>query len=391
MKARLVLTCVSLLWMVNSHADVGYATIANPNVIVTGVRSDSSGTDSVVITASLNIGGGATVAAIYQGSLANVTAPNAVWRGLTLVFPGQTVTSSTFYGPNTYLYTPSLGAGNIRLVGSYKYAESASGPATDHGMIYTGPVDGSGTWTQIDATPLVPGGGLLNTIAHSTMGNLVVGNFDTNLATGNAFVYNIDTKKWLKLVPTAAASHTAYGIWQNGGSGSTRFTIAGGFSNVTSGKLDQGYLVNFDSVTEATSNFKAYNYNNEPILARISHFDGITGTASGFNLTGDKISVGNGVEGGFLASVVIFQDGSFSDAMWTPIDVPGASITSGNTVVGDDVLGIYVANGVTHSFVAALISTGAAPPVPTLSVWALIGLALLIAGFGMIMRRRNLA
>jgi hypothetical protein len=388
MRFRLALAfSMAFLWTVNGHAEVVYSTIANPSIIVTGVRSDNAVSDSVVVTASLNTGGASTVAALYQGPLANITAPNAVWHGLTPVFPGQTVTSSTFYGPNTSLFDPSLGPGNVRLVGSYKYAESPSGPNADHGMIYTGPVNGSGTWTQIDAAPLVAGGGLLNTIAHSTMGNLVIGNYDTTLATGNAFVYNIDTGKWLKLTPTIAASHTAYGIWQNGGSSSTHYTIAGGLSNVTSGQLDAGYLVNFDSGTGSLSNAKTFNYNNEPVTARISHFDGITGTANGFNLTGDQSSLGTGVEGGFFASVTTGSDGSFGDAAWTPIHVPGASVTSGNTVVGDHVLGIYVAGGGTHSFVAVVTSVAAVLPVPTLSAWTLIALAMLVAGLGMRVRR----
>ena len=68
---------------------------------------------------------------------------------------------------------PSIGAGNIRAVGAYRYNESAF----QNGMMYTGPLDGTGTYVQIHA----PGDGVRavgDTIPHSTMGTLVVGNFN---------------------------------------------------------------------------------------------------------------------------------------------------------------------------------------------------------------------
>lgn len=161
---------------------------------MTGVRSDSATTDAVVVTAR-DVIGGITDAALYQGSLQGLaSAPATQWNVLTPVFPGRTVTSCTFYGPNTSIFDPSLGAGEVRAVGSYKHAEGLSGPDFNHGMIYRGPASGvGGTWTQIDASSLVGAGDtLLNTIAHSTMGNLVVGNYDTSLSTGHAFLRHGD-------------------------------------------------------------------------------------------------------------------------------------------------------------------------------------------------------
>ena len=74
----------------------------------------------------------------------------------------------------------------MRAVGSYQYAESAPG-VINHGMIYQGRVDGAGgTWTQIDVPSngvnvvggVVIGTTVEDTILHSTMGDLVVGNYD---------------------------------------------------------------------------------------------------------------------------------------------------------------------------------------------------------------------
>jgi hypothetical protein len=374
----------ALLWAGTARADVVYSAISTPGVVVTGIRSDSSSSDSVVITASYTAGG-VTSAGLYEGSLQGVlSAPAGSWTFLTPVFAGQTVTSSTFYGPNTALYDPGLGAGNIRAVGSYKYAEGASGPSYNHGMIYQGTI-GSGTWTQIDATSLVTGGTLLNTIAHSTMGDLVVGNYDTSLATGKAFIYNVATGTWTDLNPTGSASVTAYGIWQNGGSGSTSYTIAGGFSDVTSAGLDEGFLADYDSATGTLSHFKAFNYGNAPISSLVSHFDGITATADGFNLTGDYVSTDGGL-GAFFASVTVLGNGVFSDASWTQIaftspTATDVTLTSGNTVVGNNVLGIYSDSGTTRSYVATVPEPGALP------IFA-VGLGML-ALQGIRTRRRN--
>jgi hypothetical protein len=87
-------------------------------------------------------------------------------------------------------------------------------------MIYLGPLNGAGgSWKSID----VPANGahtvghvracpisrshcfVMDTIAHSTMGDLVVGNYDLNpsvrggLVSGNAFIYNMTRQQWTLL------------------------------------------------------------------------------------------------------------------------------------------------------------------------------------------------
>jgi hypothetical protein len=364
------------LALANVGSAVDFTSIDDTNVVVTGIRSNSSVDDSVVITASY-VTGGITYAGLYSGSLAAVaTAPSSSWATLTPVFSGQTVSSATFYGPNTSVFNPSIGAGNVIAVGSYKYAEGSSGANADHGVIYQGSTAGGGTWLQIDATPLVTSGTLINTIAHSNMGNLVVGNYDTDSAVGNAFIYNMSTGIWTNLNPGGSASVTAYGIWQNGGDSSTSYTIAGGFSDVNSNGLDEGYIVNYDSVSGRLTNYKTFNYANQPVSALVSHFDGITLSEDGFNLTGDYLTL-SGDAGGFFASVKVNLDGSFSDAVWTDINYPLALATSGNTVIDNTVLGIFV-NGGTQSYLAT---------VPEPSAMALMALGL---GWLIIRRQRML-
>lgn len=295
-------------------------------------------------------------------------APTTNWNILTPVIAGQTITSSSLYGPNTARYDSSLAPGEIIAVGSYKYTDGASGPNADHGLLFQGTAEGVGTWTQIDANDLVgEGDTLINTIAHSNMNGLVVGNYDTDLAEGQAFLYNISANTWTNINPAGSASVTAYGIWHHGGD-SSLYTIAGGYSDLNSGGLDEGYLVTYDLDTGVFSNFTSFNYMNQPIESVISHFDGITGVNGGFALTGDQLSVGNGVSGFY--AFVPYVEGNYGPAVWKEISYPGADTTSGNTIVENNVLGVYVDGSGVKSFVAAV-------PEPGTTVLAFLGLGLL--------------
>ncbi len=316
-----------------SQDQVDYAT-AFQSSIITGVRGDYHG--NVVLTGSqpLGTGGANTVAMLYKGPLQDTTLGNIYT--LLPQFAGQAVTTSTFYGPNTSIFTPSVGVDNVVAVGSYQFAQSA---VLNHGMIYVGAVNGGGTWTQIDVpSSLVGGQTVLNTILHSTMGDLVVGNYDLQgvPASGNAFVYNMATGTYTIFdAPFGGTNQltSAYGIWQNG-IGSTSYTIAGG-SNAGAG-INSAFLVNFDSVTGAFTNLKYYTIEDRPNV--LSHFDGITAVPGGFDL------VALGINSAF-ASVKVNPDGSFSDAEWTPISVPGGSLTTVNSVFQSMAMGIYGVSG----------------------------------------------
>jgi len=351
---------------------VDYSSFDNaPGIIITGVRSTSTTTDDVVLTASYN-DGTKTYAALYSGSLA--AAPGAsigAWTTFLPDFDGQAVSNATLYGPNTSTYTSSIGTGNVIAVGSYKYGLSGQpGADLDHGLIYQGSVNGGGTYTQIDATAL-GGSSLRNTIAHSNMGSLVVGNYDTGGA-GRAFIYNMSgtgDSAWTNLNPTGTGTQpvsiTAYGIWQNS---EDIYTIAGGISEVGSlneDGLDSGYLVNYNAADGTYSNYTTFQYDNQPLSSLISHFDGITATEDGFNLTGDYLTTDGGL-GAFFANVKVNQvTGAFENMTWTEISISDALGTSGNTVVGNNVLGIYVTADGSTSYLAT---------VPEPSTYALLAL-----------------
>ncbi|MBC2596312.1 hypothetical protein H5P28_18755 [Ruficoccus amylovorans] len=320
--------------------------IPNSSTYLTGIRADNSG--GVYMTGVYTPGGSSgTQGLIYRGPVMG----GGTWWILNQ--PGATTTSTALYGPNT------LSNGNIRVAGSYKTSETG---ARDLGLFYEGPAAGGGTWTTL--TPTHSGETTLNTIAHSTHGDLLVGNFDTDLATGRAFIYDIVSQSYRELTKAGVASITAYGVWYNGG---TSYTIAGGYSAIGNEGLSVGYLLDYDIVTGVTTNWTDFYYDNAPGEDVITHFDGITGDGNGgYNLTGDWIA--DGTSGAFYAQVSRDGEGGFGEADWLDIAYPSeegldVDATSGNSVYEDYVIGVYTANG-------EGLPNGYVVHVPEPAVWA---------------------
>ena len=231
---------------------------------VTGIR-DRNITGNYSITGS----GGNTGGLLFQSTLSNVTQ---------VPFPTYTSNGSNFPGAiSSTPYGPSFGStsGILRVVGSYKTTTSGSGATGDLGYL----VDGvTGTTTQLLPTSLAGGNPILNTIAHSTFGNTVVGNYDTQLITGNSFVYDIPSgtyssvpfvgKSFDSLKPiTSVASNTAYGVYNN--------LISGGYTGTyNSSTGTYAYIYN-------KSNDKVYTFSS-PDLSLVTHFEGITREVVGF-------------------------------------------------------------------------------------------------------------
>ena len=321
-----------------------YSTILGNNDSVTGVRGYDA-KNNVLLTGSYLKKTAYHLTSI-QGMWWLGSLDNGVGAYYTIApkISNEVVTSSLFYGPNTALFNPSLGAGNVRIVGSYQNSQSTSNNL-NHGLIYTGPLNGkNGTWARIDvptSSLTNVGVSVANTIPHSTMGNLVVGNYDmagglTN--TGNAFIYNIASNNWTIFSPTnsgtAPIGTTAYGIWQNGSS-STSYTIAGGA--LTNG-TNTAFLVDYNS---ATGSFTNLTYFPDPAQQGLTHFEGITQFGSGYNL------VATTANGPALVSIgrTAGPDSPFGSATWTPINYPGSWLSTGNTVFKNYALGIYFATG----------------------------------------------
>ncbi|MFO0873676.1 MAG: hypothetical protein U0575_06855 [Phycisphaerales bacterium] len=316
---------------------VSYTTILSLDESVTGVRGKSP--TEVLLTGSYQ-NDSAITGLLYSGPLER-TDPNGYYY-LSPRFPGQMVTSSLFYGPDTSLFNPGLGEGNIRVVGSYQHMLSL---ARNHGLVYQGALDNSGTWTQIDMPDAIAGGPVWNTIPHSTMGDLVVGGYDLLGQVGSlgAFIHDLVTHTWTVIDFGADTSlTTAYGIWQNG-IGSSSYTITGGTS--VRG-FPYGFLIDYDASTKTLGSPQYYLYPG----GTATHFEGITESPGGYNLVAQTSS------GAAFVSVMREPSGAFGPAAWTLVCVPGATITTGNSVYQNSAMGISFGDGTpgVHSYVATV-------------------------------------
>ena len=226
-------------------------------------------------------------------------------------------------------------------------------------MIYLGPVSGrGGRWTSIAVPahgrhvtghvpacpPRRPRCIVMDTIPHSTMGHLVVGNYDLKPAvgsrpiSGNAFIYNLSTRRYtlLRLHGSLATRSTFYGIWQDGGPGSPRYTLAGG----SSAHLGQrGFLINYNERTGRFGRPFFFTYFNRPVP---THFEGITAVPGGFNLV--SMQAGHGPA---LAHVRVLRHGGFGRARWRRVPTASSALcpctaVTGNTVWRNRVMGLYV-------------------------------------------------
>jgi hypothetical protein len=186
----------------------------------------------------------------------------------------------------------------------------------------------------------------MDTIAHSTMGNLVVGNYDLNptvrdVISGNAFVYGMTSHRWtlLRLGGSQSSQTTLYGIWQDGGPASPRYTLAGG--SAASG-AKRAFLMDYNERTGRFGVPRYYSYRNQ--RTAVTHFEGITAVRGGFDLVALS---GQGPSMAFVP--VRARTGAFGHATWYPVNVSGSplcsggcSVVTGNAVYRNHVMGIYV-------------------------------------------------
>lgn len=334
-------------------ASVTPTDIFAPGYIVTGIRQDERDGGPVVITGSYPDSEGTPQALLYRGPL--YPTDSAGYAYLKPNLGRQVVTSAVFYGPNTSLFDPSIGPGNVRAVGSYKNQETG---ARDHGILYQGGFDGTGPWIALDVPQSPSGAMVANTLAHSTMGDLVVGNCDyfDQPGSGNGFIYNIKTRRYRMLDIGVFA--TAYGVWQNGGADSSSYTIAGGYDDGR--RINQGYLLDYDAAIDAFGKLTAFSYNNNPAIA--THFEGITGVPDGYTMAAQWVR-GPKDNAAAFAAIVRDPDGSWV-AQWVPIDLEDKGPCTGNSVLENNVIGIYKP---TETGVQSYVATVSMPQVGVLA------------------------
>ncbi|WP_454917931.1 autotransporter outer membrane beta-barrel domain-containing protein [Xanthobacter sediminis] len=284
------------------------------DTFLTGIRGDN-------IVGNYTIPGAGETGGLYYNMTTQTWSP----------MPEATANGANFPGAiGSSPYGPSFGNpdGVLRVVGSYQTATSAP---YDRSYLY----DGARAPGQQITTLVYPGSGTLYTIAHSTFGNQVVGNYDTRLATGNAFIYNINTRTYTTNNIPGAISTTAYGIYGD--------KIAGGYGEVMVGgglHAEHGYIYDQPTGTYVT-------YDHPGAVA--THFEGITGAgrAGEYNLVTNWVTID-----GVVHPAVMHVDAE-GRVTWYDIDIPGAVVSS-NSAYGDHVVGIYVDDSGINGYLATI-------------------------------------
>ena len=296
-----------------SYSTLDYGTNAT---FLTGIRGNNIVGNYVIPNGSGNTGG-----LLYNQS-------SGAWA----LFPVPTANGASFPGAiASSPYGPSFGSqyGILTAVGSFK--TDASSPY-DLGYVYNGAAPPGANLTTL-AYPGTPGTPTLFTIAHSTFGDQVVGNYDTGLKTGNAFIYTLSTGTYATNNYPGAISTTAYGVWAN--------KIAGGYTPPGLG-FERGYIYD-----QGTGSWQTYNHPG----AIFTHFEGITGAGRGgqYNLVANW----GGADGSVHASVL--HIGAGGSETWIDYAFPGAPLTSANSIYENQAIGIYVdTNGITHGYSAVI-------------------------------------
>src|SRR5215207_1743262 len=294
---------------------LNYTTFGNPGSVVTtvtGIRGNGMTGDFTIGTGGATAGVLYTLPSLTPAPYPDVSAP--------VNFSGAT--TNTPYGLSF-----GSASGIMRGTGSYKTTANGSG---DLGYLF----DGANAPGQ-QLTTLRGAANAFNTIGHSTFGNQLVGNWDTgNAAVGNAFLYNIASGTMTTINrPGPFTSTTAYGVYGN--------RIAGG-SSLGPG-LSRAYILNQDTGVYT-------DYDAPGVGTVVTHFEGITGggRANTYNLVADSVD-GNGTVGSWVLH--IDENGAQT---WIPLAVPGASVTSANSIYGSTAIGVYVQNGVTRAFITTV-------------------------------------
>ena len=340
----LIFACGSGDSSTSNVQQITYTTINCPDStvnVITGVRGVNSSTD-VYLTGICESKG----TFLYRGP------QDGGGIYYTYNYPssnGRTVTDTTTYGPNN-----GFESGCVQVVGAYATTESAG---ARFGFLYQGPESGSpesSYWITLvpDFLPQ-ESPSVLHTYAHSTMGGLVVGNYDTSIIAG-AFVYDIKAKSYFPIIiDKNALFTTAYGIWYNDRSS---YTIVGGYSMLKDSQMSVGYIANWDNATHSIVNYATYTYNNQSTNDILTHFEGITTDGNGgYNLAAEWAATNTTESFGAFVNIPRTQNGGFGTASWTNISYPGSAVTGANTVYQTSIYGLYFSpNQIPSAFIATI-------------------------------------
>ena len=334
-----------------SQADPTYDTILNVNDSATGVRgTDTTNTGNVILTGSQQTGG-VTQGLLWSGNLySNIGTYYTI-----LPQVAGTLSSSIYYGPDTHAFNSLIPEGEIRAVGTYQL----EGETGTYGFLYQGALQ-NGTY----AVTAINVQGAVNTIPHSTAGNIVAGAYDNGSpTTGNSFIFDLTNGSFKSL--TLGNESSLYGVWY---AGNGKYVVVGGARNPGAADANQAFIANYDLATNTISDKTFYTFNDQGGI--ISHFEGITAVDGGYNVIATVTNTGDGSAIGAALAFISVTDGVFNpNAAWTAIDVAGSDLTTGNTVYENVGIGVYADSG------SANVNTYTAV-VPEPSTYALVALGL---------------
>lgn len=282
----------------------------NGKTLLTGIREKcSKGERKYYISGFYEPNETDAISFIVKGSLRELKKGKGKWTLL------------NFHHKKTNLYGPNLlDYGNLSVVGNYFLNNYSIG------CLYEGKLDSKekGKWTII----IPPNDTTINTICHSNMGGLVVGNYETTneMNRSQAFIYDICNGNYYNIVKEGVTSISAYGIWYH--EHKDFYTICGGY--IINLKT-VAYLVDWNNKDKKLSNWREFIYNDDAKKNFSTHFDGISYNNGEYYLTGDYIEIGNPIPQAFF----------YKKKKWYPVKYPLAEVTSGNSVAENIVIGVY--------------------------------------------------
>jgi len=222
----------------------------------------------------------------------------------------------------TELYSLDLISKNkIRAVGSFSSQEFEG----VRSCLYTGNLDGSGRWVSLE--PNLTGLPIISSIAHSVMGDVIVGNYKTDAKFSNAYIYDIQTKEYFPIVTSQfpIISISAYGVWQNS---ENHYTIVGGLvSSVDKPDLMVGFVVDWNNITRTLANWRKYSASEDTLS---THFEGISEIEGGYTLAGQSAQ--------YPYFVVLRKN----HPKWFKVNYPNSTTTTSDSVAGDILIGSFI-------------------------------------------------
>ena len=285
---------------------------------------------------------------VYEGPIDDAPSGSGTWTNMNV--------PASYAGSTTSIYgVDNLDGSDVALVGSYKTA------AGSKSFYSEGPITSTPDASDFTSVVGVKNGKPADyTFLHSVSGGLVVGNLDMagdKNPAGYAFIYDPATNEQTPIVyprTSRSLTHTAYGIWWNGGSS---YTISGGQGlskpAATSGRdgdpIGVATLIDYNSATGTFSNFKTFTFPKgilpKKATSPLTHFEGIWGNGSGsYQL---PVTTTYGKNGAVAAVATITRTGgaasSFGTPTWQLVSVPGAKEATTNNSVYDGAL-IGIAN-----------------------------------------------